>query len=132
MARVTEVTRTVDDDADRRPVATDRPVDEDPRPDGTTVAERLVYIIGGTLLALLGLRVLLSLLGANTANAFANLIYTITYPFVVPFFGLFGYEVEYGVSRLEIETIVAILVYAAVIALIAKIASVNRPGRSVS
>lgn len=126
MSKLTEVTRTVEDDTDRRPIVTeDRDVAEN------NIVERLIYIIGGTLLVLLGLRVLLSLLGANTANAFANLIYTITYPFVVPFFGLFGYEVEYGVSRLEIETIVAILVYAGVIALLARLASVNRPNRTV-
>lgn len=129
MSKVTEVTRTVEADS-AAPVA---PVEADPRqPDGRNIAERLVYIIGGTLLALLGIRVLLSLLGANTANAFANLIYSVTYPFVAPFFGLFGYEVEYGVSRLEVETIVAMLIYGLIIILIAKLVNVDRPNRNVT
>jgi len=30
---------------------------------------------------------------------------------VAPFFGLFGYTFQYGVARVEIETLVAIVVY---------------------
>ena len=125
MARVTEVTRTTEGD-DVAPAATT--TDTAP-PDKSTVIERVIYILGGILITLLGIRVLLSLLGANRENAFADFIYGVTYPFVQPFFGLFGYEVEYGVSRLEIETIVAILVYLALIILLAKLASVGRPRR---
>lgn len=128
MSKIVE-THTIEDNPDQV-VA---PVTADPRdPDSRNTAVRLIYIIGGTLLALLGLRVLLSLLGANTANAFANLIYSVTYPFVVPFFGLFGYEVEYGVSRLEIETIVAMVIYGLVIMLVARLATIDRPDRPVA
>lgn len=125
MARVREVTtHTVEDDQDAPVSRTAR------EPDGSNIAERLIYIIGGVLLTLLGLRVLLSLLGANRSNGFADFIYTVTYPFVAPFFGLFGYEVEYGVSRVEIETIVAIIVYLMLIVLFAKLATINRPRRT--
>jgi hypothetical protein len=121
---VTEVTRTVREDS--AAVVEDR---QDP--DGGTVAERVIYLLGGILLVLLALRVLLSLLGANRANGFADFIYGVTYPFVAPFFGLFGYDVSYGVSRFEIETVVAIVVYALLIALLARLATLNRPRRSV-
>lgn len=73
--------------------------------------EQIVYLLLGILETFLGLRIVLSLLGANEGNGFAQFIYSFSYPFVVPFFGLFGYEFEYGIARLEIETIVAMIVY---------------------
>jgi len=38
-------------------------------------------------------------------------IYTVSRPFVAPFFSLFGYNLRYGVSRFESYTLVAMLVY---------------------
>lgn len=73
--------------------------------------QQFIYLLYGILAGLLAIRILLSLLGANKSNAFADLIYTITGPFVAPFRGLFGYKVEAGISRFEIETLIAILVY---------------------
>jgi len=93
---------------------------------GPSTAERVVYYISGVLLALLAFRFVLSLLGANRANGFADFIYGATYPFVAPFFGLFGYKVEYGVSRVEIETLVAMAVYALIAYGIAKMIRIAR------
>jgi hypothetical protein len=87
--------------------------------------ERAIYLIGGILLSLLALRVIFALLGANPDNGIADSVYSITYPFVAPFFGLFGYDVQYGVSRLEIETIVAMLVYGLIIWGLAQIAAIG-------
>jgi uncharacterized protein YggT (Ycf19 family) len=84
------------------------------RTTGRSTAARVVWYVAGVLLTVLAFRFVLSLLGANRGNPFADLIYTLSYPFVVPFFGLFGYEVEYGVARFEIETLVAMAVYALV------------------
>lgn len=81
---------------------------------GPSTAERIIYYITGVLLTLLAFRFVLSLLGANRNNGFADFIYSLSYPFVAPFFGLFGYTMRYGVSRFEIETVVAMLVYAVV------------------
>lgn len=100
-------------------------------PSGATIFERIVYILGGILLTLLGIRVLLSLLGANRENAFADFIYGTTHPFVQPFFGLFNYEIEYGQARFEIETIVAIAFYALVFWLLGRLAGLGRPRREV-
>ncbi len=80
--------------------------------DGDRTIERVIYYITGVLLTLLAFRFVLSLLGANRENPFADFIFGVSYPFVAPFFGLFGYDVQYGVSRFEIETLVAIAVYA--------------------
>jgi hypothetical protein len=88
--------------------------------------EQIVYLIFGILEAILGLRVVLSLLGANQANSFAHLVYSVSYSFVAPFFGLFGYQFQAGVSRLEIETLVAMVVYAIVGWIIIKLVNIGR------
>jgi cation transport ATPase len=91
------------------------------------VAERVVWFVAGILLVLLGFRFLLSLLGANTTNGFANFIYSASHPFVSPFFSLFSYKnYAYGVSRFETYTLVAIVFYAAVAWGVAKLVTLNR------
>jgi len=91
-----------------------------------SVAEQVIALLTTALLALLAVRVVLSLLGANRGNAFAAFIYGLSYPFVAPFFGLFGYTPQYGVARLELETLVAIVVYAIVGYGIARLVGVGR------
>lgn len=81
---------------------------------GQMIAARVIWWIAGVLLAILALRFIFTLLGANPANAFAHFIYSISYPFVSPFFNLFGYSFQYKVSHLEIYTLVAMLIYALV------------------
>ncbi len=92
---------------------------------GISVAERVVYFIGGFIMAILALRFLLSLMGANRTNAFASLIYSVSYPFVAPFFGLFNYQTNYGVSRFEYETLIAILVWGLITLAIAKLVTIG-------
>lgn len=75
-------------------------------------AQRLVGFSAGLLLVILAFRFVLALLGANSANWFAHFIYSISYPFVAPFFGLFSYNYSYGISRFEGYTLVAMVVYA--------------------
>jgi small-conductance mechanosensitive channel len=79
---------------------------------GTTVMQRIIWYIAGVIIVLLAFRFILTLLGANRSNGFADFIYTTSHPFVAPFFGLFGYNLQYGVSRFELYTLVAIVVYA--------------------
>ncbi len=74
-------------------------------------AARVIYLIGSLIVALLGLRFILALLGASQGSAFVNFVYTTSHPFVAPFFGMFNYHEQFGVSRFEIETLIAILVY---------------------
>lgn len=75
---------------------------------GTNMAARIVSLIGGIIMALLAMRFVLSLLGANRGNPFADFIYGVSRPFAAPFFGLFNYEQQFGVARFEFETLVAI------------------------
>jgi hypothetical protein len=88
-------------------------------------AERIVYFLGGVVMALIGLRIILSLLGANQANAFASLIYNLSYPFVAPFFGLFNYHMQYGVSRFEFESLIALIVWGIITLAIAKLINIS-------
>jgi len=93
---------------------------------GQSTAQRIVWFITGVILTLLAFRVVLSLLGANRSNGFADFIYSVSYPFVAPFFGLFNYEAQYGVSRVEIETLVAMFFYVVVAAGIAQLIKIMR------
>ncbi len=74
---------------------------------------QIVWFIVGVAVFLLVIRMVLALLGANPANAFADLVYTLSNPFVAPFRGLLKVgTVELGVARFELETLVAIIIYA--------------------
>jgi hypothetical protein len=89
-------------------------------------AARTVWFIAGILLVLLGFRFVLALLGANTSNSFANFIYKVSHPFVTPFFSLFSYRQVYGVSHVEVYTLVAIVVYAVIAWGIVRLFTLNR------
>ena len=94
---------------------------------GSALVVRVIWFIAGVLLVLLTFRFVLTLLGANPSNAFANFIYSASHPFVSPFFGLFGYDLQYGVSRFEIFTLVAMAVYAIVAWGLTKLVTINKP-----
>ena len=91
------------------------------------IVERVVWFVTGVLLVLLAFRFLLSLLGANAANGLANFVYSVSQPFVAPFFSLFSYNnYSYGVSRFEVYTLVAMVVYAVVAWGITKLVTLNK------
>src|SRR5947209_15059091 len=122
--KVTQTTQPTDSNLNQTGVV--REVTED-RPAGTTVAARIIWYITGVLLVLLAFRFALALLGANPSNAFANFIYTVSHPFVAPFFSLFGYNLRYGVSRFEVYTLVAMAVYAVIAWGLARLVTIGRP-----
>lgn len=73
---------------------------------------RVVWFLVGIIVTFLLVRVVLALIGANLENQFANFIYVVTDPFVVGFRGLLQIgEFQAGVSRFELETLVAAVVY---------------------
>jgi uncharacterized protein YggT (Ycf19 family) len=75
-------------------------------------AIQVIWYIIGVIVALLLVRFVLALLGANLDNAFAEFIYVITDPLVAPFRGLLQVgQFQAGVVRVEIETLLAGLVY---------------------
>ena len=101
-----------------------------PAPPKPTVAGRVIWFIGGAIAILLAFRFVLALLGANTANGFAQFIYSVTTPLASPFFSLFGYTPTYGSSHLEVSTLVAIAVYSLVAWGLVKLVTITRsPGQ---
>lgn len=87
---------------------------------------RAIWFVATIILILLGFRFVLALLGANPGNSFAHFIYSVSHPFVAPFFGLFSYNYHYGVSRFEAYTLVAALVYIVLAWLIVSVINLNR------
>ena len=71
----------------------------------------IVYFIFAGLEALLGVRVLLRLIGANPDNGFASFINALSGLFVAPFASLFQ-NPAYGTIVLEVTTMIAMLIYA--------------------
>lgn len=90
------------------------------------IVDRIVWFVIGVILVLLAFRFLLALFGANPANGFADFIYSASHPFVAPFFGLFNYNYNYGISSFEIYTLVAMLVYIVVGWLISMLLNIGR------
>jgi uncharacterized membrane protein len=71
---------------------------------------RVIYILFGILEALLGLRFIFKLIGANAANPFAHGIYQFTSLFLSPFSSLLA-NPALGASILEITTLISMIIY---------------------
>ncbi len=80
-----------------------------------------IYLIFGVIEALLVIRVVLRVLGANPTAGFAQFVYGVTAPLLAPFVGLVG-SPQAGGSVLEIHSIVALVVYALLAWLLARLA----------
>lgn len=77
----------------------------------TFQAIQLIWLGLGLLEGLLGLRIFLKLIGANAANPFAALLYSVTDLFLIPFVGLTGTPASNGLV-FEISSVIAMIVYA--------------------
>lgn len=82
--------------------------------------EDIVWFILAIIGAILVVRFILLLFGARQGVPFVEFWYGISAPFVAPFAGIFGNDTynTYAGSRLEIESLVALLVYALIAYLI--------------
>lgn len=78
----------------------------------------IINFIFGIIIALLAFRLLFRLLGANPSNGIVDFVYNTSEPFVQPFFGIFNSSIDLATGRFEIETLLAIIVYGVVAALI--------------
>lgn len=97
------------------------------RDHGKIVAARVIWFIAGVIIVLLALRFVLAALGGNPGNPFVDFVYTLTYPFVAPFFGMFSYDyVATGASRIEGYTLFAMAIYALLAWGITKALTLNR------
>ncbi|MFN8015407.1 MAG: YggT family protein [Acidimicrobiia bacterium] len=104
------------------------PREVNPTVSGRSLLVQIIYLVLSIVSALLVIRFVLSLLGANKNNDFASFIYNVSNPFVRPFYGLFGQDFVYGngAGRFEYETVVALIVYVIVAVILAKIASLGK------
>jgi uncharacterized membrane protein len=92
---------------------------------GAVVARRAVYWIGGFIIALIALRFIFLLLGANRGSGFVDFIYDLTNVLVAPFSGIFG-EPTFGVAYFETSALVAIIIYGLITIGIGKLFTLNR------
>ena len=92
-----------------------------PRRGAAYKARQAIYLIFGIIAGLITIRFVLRLLGANPEAGFAAFIYGITAPFLTPFVGLFGMP-QYNGSVLELHAVVAIVAYALLAWVLAKLA----------
>jgi len=93
---------------------------------GVVIAQRVIYYVGGVIVALIAARWVLQLLGANQGSDFVGFIYGLSGIFVAPFYGIFG-EPTFGQSHFDTSALVAIIVYALIVVGIAKLITVTRP-----
>lgn len=128
MVKDTRVVRETEIQADngvRRFTEIDDPVER--KEHERNVAQRVVWYIFGIVIALLLLRFVFALLGANRSNGLAEFIYGVTAPLVAPFSNLFAFNgIQYGVSSFELFTLVAVAVYTLIGYGIAQLFNLNR------
>lgn len=98
---------------------------------GAVIFQRVIWYIVGIIVALLLLRLVLLMLGANDTADFVGFIYAVSGLFAAPFFGIFNYQPTYGQFTFEMSTVVAIVVYVLVGWGIAKLATLSRPHEEV-
>jgi hypothetical protein len=82
---------------------------------------QMIYWVFGLIEGLIAIRFVLKALGANPSAGFAEFIYGVTGIFVAPFVGLFGSPQSQG-SVLELNSIIALVVYALLAWLLARLA----------
>lgn len=86
----------------------------------------IAYAIVGFIEALIGLRFILRLVGANPASGFVDWIYDWSTPLVTPFAGIFGQEASIAGSGVVTQSVfdwtalIALVVYGLLGALIAR------------
>lgn len=80
----------------------------------------LVNLIFAIIVSLVALRLLFTLFGANQLNGFVAWVYAASQPFVAPFAGIFQDLSIFG-GRIEMATLVALLVYGLVAGILSRL-----------
>lgn len=82
-----------------------------PVEDARLVAVRIIRFLGTLLVAALGIRLLISFFGSVRGSVVGNFIYDITHPLVVPFSGVFDKMFQLNTGRVDVATLVAMIIY---------------------
>lgn len=97
------------------------------------IATSLVNLFIGAVMAILGLRFLLRLLGANADNGFVSWIYEMSGVLLAPFRGIFPTTVFENRFVLDFTTLFAMLIYAVFgLLIIALINAITAPADTVT
>ncbi len=86
--------------------------------------QRIVYYVGGIIMAFEAVRFILQLLAAHQGNWFVDFVYAVSGWFATPFYGIFG-EPTYGASQFDSSALVAFIVYGILTVIIAKLFTLN-------
>ncbi len=132
--RETEIERNPETGPEREPrrVMNDEPVAPPPPVGSSSIvstvnparrAMDLIYLVFGVIDGLLLIRLVLKLLGANTTAAFTQWVYDVTAFFLAPFRNLLP-TIGNNQSQLEMSVIVAILVYALIAWVMARLMAI--------
>ena len=84
----------------------------------------ILYIIGGFIEMLIGLRFIFRLIGANPTSPFVDWVYSWSTPFVAPFAGIFGQNATITgpgavtVSVFDWTALIALVVYGLILAVL--------------
>lgn len=91
--------------------------------------ESLIWWVAIILEFFMALRLGLAMFGADGGNLATNLAYSISEPLVSPFFSLFSTSMTVTAPRIELETIVAMVVYYIVAYIIVQLMEIFREER---
>lgn len=76
--------------------------------------ERLEYALG-ILELFLGISFLFNLFNASSLNLLNKVVEVVTFPFIAPFYFFFGKNAEYALTKIELMTLAAMVVYPIVV-----------------
>jgi uncharacterized protein YggT (Ycf19 family) len=74
----------------------------------------LVSLVFGFICGVIAFSFIFQLLGANPANAIVSWVYSVSAPLIAPFVGIFNFNIALPTGRLDIATLIALVVYAAI------------------
>jgi YggT family protein len=111
-----------------QPVPDNSPQEVELTVSGRSLIAQIIYLIASIISGLLIIRFLLSLFGANQENAFADFIYSVTNPFVEPYYGLFSNDFVYGdgTGRFEYEALLALAMVIIIGFILIKVVSLGK------
>lgn len=90
---------------------------------GYGVIAGLLNLIFSIIIGIVAIRFVFRLIGANSANAIVSWFYNASQPLVSPFFGIFGHDANILTGRFEFDTLVALIFYGIIAAVVTSLFS---------
>lgn len=83
----------------------------------------IIRLLFGIIVGILAIRFIFALVGANEANGLVAWIYQASLPLITPFAGIFGSDIAVATGRLELTTLLALVVYGVIGSLLSSLFS---------